>query len=113
MWEQRGQKRYYYRNSWQNGRSVRTYLGSGEIAEMAATADALQRVAREIESRKWQQEQERRAAAEALLTELCQQSDLLVRAALVAASFRQHHRGAWRRQHVKKSSDRDDGHPRR
>src|SRR5215813_8014531 len=34
----------FIRNQWQNGRSVRTYFGSGEAAELAATAEALQRV---------------------------------------------------------------------
>jgi len=70
-WQQRGTKRYFYRNVWQDGRSVRTYLGTGDAAELAATADALRRVQREIDARKWQQEQERRAAAEALLNEVC------------------------------------------
>jgi hypothetical protein len=106
-WEQRGQKRYYYRHEWQDGRSVRTYLGSGEIAEMAATADALQRVAREIDARKWQQDQERRAAAEALLAELCEQSNMLVRATLVVAGYHQHDRGAWRRKREHKPPDRE------
>jgi hypothetical protein len=104
-WEQRGDKRYYYRHQWQNGRSVRTYFGTGEAAELAATADALQRVQREREARQWRQEQERRAAAEALLIELSEQSDLLVRATLVVAGYHQHDRGAWRRKRECNPSD--------
>lgn len=95
-WEQRGDKRYFYRNTWHDGRSVRTYFGTGEAAELAATAEALERVQREKEARQWRQEQERRAAAEALLIELCEQSDLLVRATLIVAGYHQHDRGAWR-----------------
>ena len=49
-WQQRGEKRYYYRSVWQDGRSVCTYLGAGDVAELAAAADALRRVQREIEA---------------------------------------------------------------
>jgi hypothetical protein len=82
-WQQRGDKRYYYRHEWINGRSVRTYQGTGAVGEMAATADALRRVEAEIEARQQRQEQQRRAAAEAPLAELCEQTDLLVDAALL------------------------------
>jgi len=104
-WDQRGKKRYYYRTQRQNGRPVRTYFGSGETAEFAATADALVRVQREMDARKWQQEQENRAAAEALLNELCEWSDLLVRATLLVAGFHQHARGVWRLKRDQPSSD--------
>ena len=107
-WLQRGGKRYYYRNIWKNGRSVHTYLGTGDVAEFAATNDALRRVQREIEARKWQQEQERRAAAKALLVELCGQSDLLVRVTLVVAGYHQHDRGAWRRKREREPTDREE-----
>jgi hypothetical protein len=30
-WQQWGEKRYYYRNEWRDGRSIRTYLGTGAI----------------------------------------------------------------------------------
>jgi hypothetical protein len=102
-WDQRGQKRYYYRKSRRNGHSVRIYCGTGEIAELAATADALLQVQQEMAARKWQQEQERRSAAADILEELCEQSDLLVRAAFLTAGFRQHDRGPWRRKRVTKS----------
>jgi hypothetical protein len=106
-WQHRGGKRYYYRNEWKNGRSVRTYLGTGDAGELAATADAFRRVQREIAARNWQREQERRAAAEALLADLCEQSDRLVRATLIAAGFHQHARGVWRLKRVKPASDRE------
>jgi hypothetical protein len=102
-WDQRGQKRYYYRKSRRNGHSVRIYCGTGEIAELAATADVLLQVQREMDARKWKQEQERRAAAEALLEEVNKQADLLVRAAFLTAGFRQHDRGPWRRKRVTQS----------
>lgn len=104
-WQQHGNTFYFYLSEWKNGRSVQAYFGTGATAELAATAEALRRVQREIDARQWRQEQQRRAAAEALLFELCEQSDLLVRAALVAAGFRQHDRGAWRHKRVKQSSE--------
>ena len=107
-WQQRGEKRYYYRSVWQDGRSVCTYLGAGDVAELAATADALRRVQREIDARRWQQEQERRAAAEALLIELCEQSDRLVRGTLLVAGFQQHARGSWRFKRERKPTNREE-----
>ena len=104
-WDHRGEKRYYYRTRRQNGRPVRTYFGTGETAELAATADALVRVRREMDTRKWQQAQENRAAAEALLNELFEGSDLLVHATLIAAGFHQHDRGTWRQKRVQQSPD--------
>ena len=107
-WQQRGEKRYYYRNVWQDGRSVRTYLGTGDAAELAAAADALRRVQREIDARKWQQERDRRAAAEALVNELCKQTDVLVSAILAAAGYHRHDRGLWRRKRERKPTNREE-----
>jgi hypothetical protein len=64
---------------------------------------------REMDARQVQQEQERRAAVEALVFELCKQSDLLVRATLVVAGYHQHDRGAWRFKRVTNSTDRAIG----
>ncbi len=107
-WEQRGDKRYYYRHEWLGGRSVRCYQGTGEVGEMAATADALRRVEAEIEARQQRQEQERRAAAEAPLAELCEQTDLLVHAALLLDGYHRHDRGAWRRKRERRTQDSQD-----
>jgi hypothetical protein len=87
-WEKRGNKRYFYRIEKRQGRSVRTYYNSGEIAELAATAEAIPRVQREIEDRRRKREQEPLATAETLVNELCEQSDRLVRATLVASGYR-------------------------
>ena len=107
-WQQRGEKRYYYRSVWQDGRSVCTYLGAGDVAELAAAADALRRVQREIDARRWRQEQERRAAAEALLIQLCELADRLVRGTLVVAGFQQHARGSWRFKRERKPTNREE-----
>jgi hypothetical protein len=100
-----GQKRYYYGTQRENGRPVCTYFGTGETAELAATADAFVRVQREKDARKWPLLQKNLAAAEALLRELCKGSELLVRATLIVAGFHQHDRGAWRFKRVPQSPE--------
>jgi hypothetical protein len=81
--------RNYTRSRKVNGRVAREYLGTGEAAEQAARQDTLARQEREA----------RRAAMAALaaLDALAELTDLLARAALVAAGYRQHHRGEWRK----------------
>jgi hypothetical protein len=106
--EQRGEKQYYYRHAWIDGRSVRSYVGAGEVGEKAATADALRRIEKAIEVRQQRQEQERRAAAEAPLARLCEQMDLLVQAALLAAGFHRHDRGEWRRKRERRTQVSED-----
>ena len=92
---------YYYRVRRENGRVVREYVGHGRLAELMAELDALER----------KQEREKRCRdAEALRDEkaklngidadleaLIETTDLLARAALVAAGYRQHKRGEWRK----------------
>src|SRR5215468_6171837 len=95
-WEQRGEKRYYYHDKRVGSRVVRRYLGTGVIAELVATVDDLARLERTIEVRERRAEQERFAAAAAPLLELCDCSERLARAALLAAGFHRHDRGAWR-----------------
>ncbi len=105
-WQQRGTKRYYYRNEWREGRSVRRYLGTGEVGALAATAEALRRVQKESAVRQWRAEQERRVAATALVDDLWEQVELLVRATLLGAGYHQHDRGTWR---LKRANPIQDG----
>jgi hypothetical protein len=96
-WEQVGRRRYYYRSLWVSGRPVRRYVGTGQVAELAAAADDLRRLERAVAARERQAEQARFREAEAPLLRLCGLTDLLARTALVAAGYHQHDRGAWRR----------------
>ena len=100
-WQKRGTKRYYYRNERAGGRPVRRYVGAAAspAAELAATADDLRRLGREIEARELRDEQARLAAAAAPLLALCGLTDTLARAALVVAGYHRHARGEWRRRH--------------
>ena len=100
-WEQRGAKRYFYRNVRRQGKQRRQYVGKGDnpAVELIAAADALRRVQRVIQARENQAEQARLQEAERPLQRLCAVTDVLTRAALVAAGYYQHDRGVWRRSH--------------
>ena len=72
VWEQVGGRRYYYRSQWIAGRSVRRYVGTGPVAEMAAAADDLRKLRRVIADRELKAEQTRRHQAEAPLLACCE-----------------------------------------
>jgi hypothetical protein len=92
--------RYYTRSKKINGRVVREYIGSGEEAELAAQVDAIKRTDREAEREARRVEKAELDALDAPLNELNDLADQLARAALMAAGFRQHKRGEWRKKRV-------------
>ena len=97
-WESRqGRGRYYTRSRKAHGRIIREYVGTGLIAELAAQHDAEERAQRRLEHARLQHEAARWTAAAAPLLQLSQLLDGLTAAALIAAGYHQHHRGAWRK----------------
>jgi hypothetical protein len=88
---------YYYRVRKVNGRVVREYVGGGPLAELAAQTDALLRQERELKAQELRRQKEALAALDAELAALCEQVDLVARAALLAAGYHQHKRGEWRK----------------
>jgi len=100
-WEQRERGGLYYTRSKKvNGRVVREYVGTGPLAELIAQKDALERRRHEEEATAWAAEKERLEALEAPVVELCEITEALARATLVARGYRQHKRGEWRRRRV-------------
>jgi hypothetical protein len=89
--------RYYTRSRKVNGRVTREYIGTGKAAELSAELDALDRQWRETEQAARRAERAELDALEAPIQQMYQQTELLAHAALVAAGFRQHKRGEWRR----------------
>lgn len=79
------------------GRVIREYVGTGEVAELIARGDALDRRRREEEARLWREERERLDALDAGAGELDDLAELLARASFLAAGYRQHERGEWRK----------------
>jgi hypothetical protein len=89
--------RYYTRSRKENGRVVREYFGTGELAEMMAMLDASDRAEREALMEARRAEKAELESLGAGVKELDELTDQLARAALVAAGYRQHKRGEWRR----------------
>lgn len=89
--------RYYTRSRKVNGCVVREYCGSGEVAELAAQMDAANRTDRKAEREARRAEKAELDALDAGVKEPDYLADQLARAALLAAGYRQHKRGEWRR----------------
>jgi hypothetical protein len=102
-WQRVGGKAYYYRSRRIGGRPVRLYVGTGPAGEAAATSDARERLRREAQARAWRRQEACRAEALAPLLQLGWLTDLLTRAALLAAGYHEHHR-TWR---LRRAPERD------
>ena len=97
-WERRERGGLYYtRTRKEGGRVVREYVGGGVLGELAARTDELKRLEREEEAAADRVERERLEALDAPLGEMWEATEVLYRAALVAAGYRQHKRGEWRK----------------
>jgi hypothetical protein len=96
-WEIRSGRRYFTRSRKVNGRVVRQYVGGGGFGELVAAADALRRADRRAEAAAFQAETARWEAALIPLLELIHLTDVLTKAALYAAGYRQHARSSWRK----------------
>lgn len=107
-WEMRGTAGpYYTRTRREGGRFVRQYLGRGELAHLFARLDASDRRERDEAAATDRARRDALVAAFSLLADLESAADTVTRAALVAADFRQHHRGEWRRR--RNHGDEGDG----
>ena len=97
-WERRKRGGLNYTRSRKvNGRVVREYVGGGGLGELAALIDAQERQRREEEAAAWKEERERLEELAGLVDEFCEAVETVARATLLAAGFRQHNRGEWRR----------------
>ena len=97
-WEKRKRGGSYYARSRKvNGRVVREYIGGGILGHIAALQDAQERRRREEEAALWKEERDRLDALMAPVDQLCEVAEILSRATLLAAGFRRHQRGEWRR----------------
>jgi hypothetical protein len=95
---------YYYRVRKVNGRVVREYVGTGEVAELIAQVDELQQEERLLKALEQRQEKDELKALDADLKAVNEKIDLATRAALLASGFHLHKRGEWRRRRVQNSS---------
>ena len=88
---------YYTRSRREGGRVVREYIGGGVLGEIAALEDEYERRRRQEEAALWKEERQRLDDLTAPVEELCEAAEVLAHAALVAAGFRRHNRGEWRK----------------
>ena len=97
-WERRERGSLYYtRSRKEGGRVVREYIGGGILGEIAALQDEYERRQREEEVAFCKEERQRLEGIIAPVDELCEAAEVLARAALVAAGYRRHNRGEWRK----------------
>jgi hypothetical protein len=97
-WESRERGGLYYTRSRKvNGRVIREYVGGGVLGELAARMDAENRQRREEEAAAWREARDDLEEIAGLVDELCEDIESIARAALLAAGFRRHKRGEWRR----------------
>src|SRR5215212_1597902 len=107
-WEKRERGGLYYTRSRKvNGKVVREYLGTGPLAELAALMDAQERLRREEEAAAWREKRERFEELAGLVDELCEDVETVVRATLLAAGFRRHNRGQWRKRREQATNTQD------
>src|SRR5215831_17573518 len=90
--------RYYTRSRRRNGRVVREYIGTGSVAVLAAQLDAVERVKRAQERKARRARQAALEALDAPLRELDDRLNIVTEAVFLAAGYRRHHRGEWRKQ---------------
>src|SRR5471032_162253 len=102
-WDVRGDRRYYCRFRKVGGKVVKEYVGWGAIGELGAAVDALERFERAAQKRDWRDFCATLEASDVPLEQFCELTDCLLRAALLAAGYHQHDRGAWRRRYERKS----------
>jgi len=97
-WERRERGGLYYtRSRKEGGRVVREYIGGGVLGKIAALQDEYEQRTREEDAALAKEERQRLEELVAPVDELCEAAEVLARAALVAAGYRRHNRGEWRK----------------
>src|SRR4051794_15463829 len=97
-WERRARGGLYYTRSRRvNGRVVREYVGTGQVADLAARVDAEARARRTQAVATSAAERARLDALDEQVTTLSNASETLARSSLLVAGYYRHARGEWRR----------------
>jgi hypothetical protein len=101
LWESRKRGRYYYRCRRRGDRVIKSYLGRGPIADVAAYMDDAARELRRAHRAEVQAARARDAAMEAQLVAFDEACRLAVEAHLRAAGFNRSRSREWRRPRVR------------
>jgi hypothetical protein len=94
-WEDRNGRSYYYRKKREGGRVRSVYMGAGLVGQFASTADETTRAELNKQHRALRREIEEQNAIDARIDAVCDLTEKLVTAALIASGFHQHKR-QWR-----------------
>jgi hypothetical protein len=95
-WEQRRNRRYYYRKRREGKRVVSEYVGASDFAKLGEAIDAEARAERESQRQAQRQERQQAEAGERELKRLADLADDLTRAVLIASGYHTHRR-QWRK----------------
>jgi hypothetical protein len=95
--EKRGGNLYYYRSVRYGKKVRRVHVGAGEIARIAHERDVMSRAQEERRRQEERRDQERLEALCAPVLEIGEAAEVLERAHLIAAGYRQYQRH-WRRE---------------
>ena len=96
-WENRGNRRYYYRAYKTKGRVHKAYVGAGPLAELAAQHDDLARQLRRDAAELRRHELAGMQAFDDSAAALHHALETLIRATLVTAGYHRHHGSEWRK----------------
>jgi hypothetical protein len=97
-WESRnGSGHYYTRSIRRGGRIVREYFGTGMYGEYWASVDELARAERVEQAAAARAEVEELAELDKLVAASAQAARVVASQALIAAGYRRHQRGEWRK----------------
>jgi hypothetical protein len=96
-WEVRDGRRYYYRAARRDGQVVKTYVGKGTEAELAARLDARARRERERVAGALKAERTRVGPAERVTGDFEAAFERIMSASMHAAGYHRHRSGPWRK----------------
>jgi hypothetical protein len=102
-WEDRNGKSYYYQKRREGTRVRSVYVGAGLVGQFASVADESTRGELDEQRRELRREIEEQDAIDARIDAVCDLTEKLVMAALIASGFHQHKR-QWRRKRNEKEN---------
>ncbi len=94
---ERNGRRYAYRSTWVDGRSKKTYLGTGARAAEAARQEASDRAQEALDQQAWLLTWAKVEAASRPLDALCAQARVLMHAVMLVSGCYLHKGHEWRR----------------
>ncbi len=105
-WESRnGSGTYYTRSKRVNGRVLREYVGTGQIADLAHQVDVAERLKRLATQRSIRSSRDRDTEIDKKLDSFLNLTGNVAQALLLVSGHHQHKRGPWRKRREQKSTD--------